>query len=63
MAATGDRRTRAARTELQAWYARGLLPKLARAAGAGAVDPRAIEALDAGVRGLLDLPRAREEAA
>jgi hypothetical protein len=63
VATTGDTRARAARAELQAWYVRSLLPKLARAASAGVADPRAIEALDADVRGLLDLARAREEAA
>jgi hypothetical protein len=56
------RSTRDAGTELQTWYLRGLLPKLARAARKGAVDPRAVGALDAEVRALLDLHRAREEA-
>lgn len=60
---TGDKRARAARAELQAWYVQGLLPKLARAASSGVADPRAVEALDADVRGLLDLAREREEAA
>ena len=63
MATTEDQKARAARAELQAWYVRGLLPKLTRAASTGVADPRAIEALDADVRGLLDLARAREEAA
>ncbi|HET8750935.1 MAG TPA: hypothetical protein VFM43_00240 [Gaiellaceae bacterium] len=52
-----------ARADLQAWYLDGLLPKLGRAATTGAVDPRAVEALDAHVRALLDLSRPREEAA
>jgi len=52
-----------ARTELQAWYLRGLLPKLGRAVKRGAVDPREIEALDARVRSLLDLSRAGGRAA
>ena len=51
------------RAELQAWYLQGLLPKLARAAGSGTVDPRAVEALDGEMRAFLDLARAREEAA
>jgi hypothetical protein len=58
-----DARTSTARTELQSWYQRGLLPKLERAAAAGAVDARALAALDADVRALLDLSREREEAA
>lgn len=52
-----------ARAELQAWYLRGLLPKLGRAAERGALDPRELEALDGQVRSLIDLPREREEAA
>jgi hypothetical protein len=52
-----------ARTELQSWYLRSLLPKLERAAGAGAVDPGAIAALDADLRALLELSQGREEAA
>ena len=56
-------RGRRARAELQSWYLQGLLPKLARAAQTGAVDRAAVEALDADVRALLDLSRAREEAA
>jgi hypothetical protein len=56
-------RTREARAGLQAWYLRGLLPKLARAARAGLVDPQAVVALDADVRALLDLSQERKEAA
>lgn len=56
-------RSRWARAELQSWYLQGLLPKLARAAQTGTVDRAAVEALDADVRALLDLSRAREEAA
>ena len=52
-----------ARSELQAWYLQGLLPRLARAAGSGAVDPRAVDALDGEMRAFLGLSRAREEAA
>jgi hypothetical protein len=55
--------TRSARAELQAWYLHGLRPKLARAAGSGAVDPRAVDAFDGEMRAFLDLSRAREEAA
>lgn len=57
------RRGPRARAELQSWYLQGLLPKLARAARTGAVDRAAVEALDTDVRALLDLSRAREEAA
>lgn len=56
-------RTSSARAELQAWYLHGLLPKLARAAGAGVVDTQELRALDAGLRALLDLPLEQEEAA
>jgi len=59
----GNERARAARTDLQAWYLHGLLPKLARAAKTGAVDVQAVEALDADVRSLLDLSAGRKEAA
>ena len=52
-----------ARAELRLWYLHGLRPKLARAAGTGAVDPRAVAAVDAEVRKILDLSRAREEVA
>ena len=55
--------THDARAELQAWYLRGLLPKLGRAAERGALDPREFEALDGQVRSLIDLPQEREEAA
>jgi hypothetical protein len=61
MAAPED--TSTARAELQSWYLHGLLPKLARAAQTGVVDPRAVAALDAEVRKLLDLARAQAEAA
>jgi hypothetical protein len=63
MATMATKSTRDARAELQAWYLRSLLPKLARTAKKGAVDPRAVEALDAEVRALLDLGPEREEAA
>jgi hypothetical protein len=59
----GNERARAARAELQAWYLQGLLPKLARASRKGTVDARALVALDADVRKLLDLSHAREEVA
>jgi hypothetical protein len=52
-----------ARAELQAWYLRGLLPKLAQAARAGVVELQAVEALDGEVRALLDLTQERKEAA
>jgi hypothetical protein len=55
--------TPSARTELQAWYLEGLLPKLTRAARTGGVDPRAVDALDGEMRAFLDLARARESAA
>lgn len=55
------------RTELQAWYAGSLYPKLARAARTGAVAPAAADALDRLLRDFLDLPheheREREQAA
>ncbi|HSC49832.1 MAG TPA: hypothetical protein VLD16_06155 [Gaiellaceae bacterium] len=47
-----------ARAELRSWYVHGLQPKLARAASTGAADPRAVAALDAEVRRVLELPRA-----
>jgi hypothetical protein len=49
-----NERARTARAELQAWYLHSLLPKLARAGRTGVVDERAIEALDAAVRALID---------
>jgi hypothetical protein len=55
--------TNDARAELLSWYLDGLQPKLARAASTGSVDPRAVVALDAEVRRILDIPRARDEAA
>jgi hypothetical protein len=58
-----DDRARTARAELQAWYIHALLPKLTRAAKAGVVDPRALDALDDDVRALLDLARVRERGA
>ena len=58
-----SRETAAARAELQAWYLRGLLPRLVHAARTGVVDVRAVEALDAGVRTLLDLSPADKKAA
>jgi hypothetical protein len=58
-----DRKTLQARSELQAWYLRGLLPKLAEAARTGTVSPGAIDALDAELRALLGLPREKKEAA
>ena len=63
MPSTPTESPRDARAELQAWYFRGLLPKLARAAGSGVIAPQALEALDVEVRALLDLPREQEEAA
>jgi hypothetical protein len=57
-----NERANAARAELQSWYLQRLQPKLARAASTGVVDPRAVAALDAEVRGLLDLAQAREAA-
>jgi hypothetical protein len=57
------RLVREARAELKAWYLRGLRPKLEQAASAEVVTPQALEALDADVRGLLDLTQEREEAA
>lgn len=62
MATTTNETTRA-RAELQAWYRRGLLPKLARAAATGAVNPQAVAALDADLRALLDLSQEQKEAA
>jgi hypothetical protein len=50
---------RDARAELRSWYVHGLQPKLARAASSGTVDPRAVAALDADLRRLLDLSPAR----
>jgi hypothetical protein len=63
MATTANTRTREIRAELQAWYLRGLLPKLARAARTGAVDGGAVAALDADLRALLGISRERKEAA
>jgi hypothetical protein len=63
MKATSGGEAHAARAELQAWYTRGLLPKLAQAAKSGTVDRGAVEALDDEVRSLLDLSHPREEAA
>jgi hypothetical protein len=63
MATRANENVRAARAELQAWYLGGLLPKLARAASSGVIDPREVEGLDAEIRGLLDLAPPREEAA
>lgn len=51
------------RAELEAWYLRGLLPKLARAARVGLADRQAVQALDADMRALLDIPKQREKAA
>jgi hypothetical protein len=52
------------RAELQAWYLDSLRPKLARAAGGGAVAPAAAEALDRQLREFLGLPaRLGKEAA
>ncbi|HEY6029802.1 MAG TPA: hypothetical protein VIU44_04530 [Gaiellaceae bacterium] len=48
----GDRDRRA---ELQAWYLGSLQPKLARAAGGGAVAPAAAEALDRQLREFLGI--------
>jgi hypothetical protein len=58
-----DGGARAARAELQAWYLRGLLPKLVQAAKTGAVDVGAVDALDADVRALLEISQERKEAA
>lgn len=55
--------TNAARAELQSWYLHGLQPKLARAVSTGAVDPRAVAALNAEVRRFLELSRTGKEAA
>ena len=63
MAAIVNSRAKEARADLRAWYLRGLLPKLTRAAGEGAVDAGAMEALDADVRSLLEISEEREEAA
>lgn len=63
MATTTNESTREARAELQAWYRRGLLPKLARAAATGAVNPQAVAALDADLHGLLDLSQEQKDAA
>lgn len=54
---------RAARADLRAWYLRGLLPKLSRAASSGVIDRREVEGLDAEVRALLGLSPPRKEAA
>jgi hypothetical protein len=43
--------------ELRAWYLYSLRPKLADAAGSGAVQPRTAAELDREVRDLLRLPR------
>jgi hypothetical protein len=61
--APSDDSTRNPRAELQSWYLHSLLPKLARAAATGAVDPRAVAALDADVCRLLELTREHAEAA
>jgi len=63
MTKIANKRTVDARAELEAWYRRGLLPKLARAARSGVVDGRAVDALDADVRALLDISQERKEAA
>jgi hypothetical protein len=63
MALTASKRARAARAELQAWYLHGLLPKLTRAVRTGNAERRAVNALDADVRALLDLSHERREAA
>lgn len=55
--------TRGATGELRAWYLQSLLPKLVRAAGTGAVDLPAVEALDADVRALLDISQEQKDAA
>ena len=47
--------TNDARAELRSWYLDSLQPKLARAVSTGAVDPRAVAALEAEVRRILDL--------
>lgn len=57
-----DMSTNDARAELQSWYLDGLQRKLVRAASRGAVDPRAVVALDATLRRFLDLDEARDEA-
>jgi hypothetical protein len=54
---------RNARAELQAWYVRSLLPKLAQAARAGSVDPRYAAALDMKMRAFLGVADEHEEAA
>jgi uncharacterized membrane protein len=58
-----NERSSNARAELQTWYLHDLLPRLARAARTGTVAPQELDALDAGMRRLLDLTREREEAA
>jgi hypothetical protein len=63
MATSRDKRTRDARAALQGWYLHGLLPKLARAAKTGVVNPGAVEALDADLRALLEISQERKEAA
>lgn len=50
-----NERTNDARAELRSWYLHSFQPKLARAASTGAVDPRALAALEAEVRRILDL--------
>ena len=44
------------RVELQAWYLRGLAPKLAAAARSGKATPAAVAALDRQLRAFLDIP-------
>jgi uncharacterized protein YciW len=63
MATTRNKRTRQARAELRAWYLHRLLPKLARAAKTGVVNPGAVEALDADLRAMLEIAQERKEAA
>jgi hypothetical protein len=63
VATTANKKTRAARAELQAWYLRGLLPKLVQAARIGVVDVGAVDALDADVRALLEISQERRGAA
>lgn len=50
-----NERTNDALAELRSWYLHSLRPKLARAACTGAVDPRALAALEAQLRRILDL--------
>ena len=63
MATMESERTSNSRAELEAWYLRGLLPKLARAARTGVADAQAVRTLDADLRALLDIPRERVKAA